>query len=104
MKTLLYRFVHFVRGLILGKPKYYMGVDHAYQDDKMVVTVLARHKDDGVTVVDYEIEPTKKDIERLVKTFSLEDYEPLLQGYCNCENNERNPIDATMCGWCGKRL
>jgi hypothetical protein len=65
VKTLWYRSIHFVRGLILGKPKYYAGVDWGTSEDKMVVVVMARHKDDGVTVVEHEINPAKEAIQEL---------------------------------------
>jgi hypothetical protein len=66
MKTLWYRFIHFVRTLVLGKPKYYMGVDFGYGIDHSAVTMIAKRKDGGFTVVWTTIDPTIEELRKNV--------------------------------------
>lgn len=78
MKTVWYRLVHFVRNRVLGKPKYYIGVDFGYGVDDSAVTLAAKHKDGSVTVEWLKINPTIKDLEEIRGKVSQREWEKLM--------------------------
>lgn len=79
MKTIWYRFVFWIRSLVLGKPKYYVGIDASCSRDYSAVSLLAKHKDGGVAVVWSKVDPTYLDLYQNIKgKVSQQEWEKLV--------------------------